>query len=272
MSIWSKILDLIDADGPTNATVGEDGYHSFDTSRYAFIDVEVGADDHKVYDIGALRYDDAIFHSASKIDFYHFIQDVDYLCGHNIVHHDAQYLQVTDSHRWQLVDTLYMSPLLFPERPYHKLVKDDKLLSEQINNPVNDCRKAKDLLWDEIEKWHSLSLEKRMIYTALLRGNLEFDGFLNMVGASEVSSSLSVLINEVFGSKICKYADIDTIINQSPCALAYALALIDTTDTCSITPGWVLHTYPEVEGIIKRLRHTPCKSGCSYCNTHVNIH
>ena len=272
MSIWSKILDLIDADGPTNATVGEDGHHSFDTSRYAFIDVEVGADDHKVYDIGALRYDDAIFHSASKIDFYHFIQDVDYLCGHNIVHHDAQYLQVTDSHRWQLVDTLYMSPLLFPERPYHKLVKDDKLLSEQINNPVNDCRKAKDLLWDEIGKWHSLSLEKRMIYTALLRGNLEFDGFLNMVGASEVSSSLSVLINEVFGSKICKYADIDTIINQSPCALAYALALIDTTDTCSITPGWVLHTYPEVEGIIKRLRHTPCKSGCSYCNTHVNIH
>ena len=42
-----------------------------------------------------------------------------------------------------LVDTLYISPLLFPERPYHRLVKDDKLVSDQMNNPVNDCEKAR---------------------------------------------------------------------------------------------------------------------------------
>lgn len=49
-----------------------------------------------------------------------------------------------------------LHPLLFPEHPYHRLVKDDKLLCDQMNNPVNDCQKAKDLLFDEILCWHRL--------------------------------------------------------------------------------------------------------------------
>ena len=48
-----------------------------------------------------------------------------------------------------------MSPLLFPKRPYHNLVKDDKLVTEQLNNPVNDCQKARDLLMDEIAAWEA---------------------------------------------------------------------------------------------------------------------
>lgn len=45
--------------------------------------------------------------------------------------------------RWNVIDTLYLSPLLFPHRPYHKLLKDDKLQTEEINNPLNDAKKAK---------------------------------------------------------------------------------------------------------------------------------
>ena len=37
-----------------------------------------------------------------------------------------------------------------------RLLKDDKLISDQMNNPVNDCEKAKALLLDEIARWHSL--------------------------------------------------------------------------------------------------------------------
>ena len=37
-----------------------------------------------------------------------------------------------------LVDTLCWSSLLFPERPYHALLKDDKLLRDELNNPVSD--------------------------------------------------------------------------------------------------------------------------------------
>ena len=122
---------------------------------------EIGLKDHRIHDIGALKHDNTTFHKTSKEELFIFLNDVDYICGHNIVHHDAKYLFTDKICRWILVDTLYVSPLLFPEHPYHRLVKDDKLMSEQMNNPVNDCKKAKDLLLDEIACWHSLPKEKR---------------------------------------------------------------------------------------------------------------
>ena len=125
--------------------------------RYAVVDVEIGLTDHRIHDIGALRYDGAIFHKASKEELLPFLERVEYLCGHNIIHHDAKYLFEDRQIPWRLVDTLYLSPLLFPERPYHRLVKDDKLGSDQMNNPVNDCEKARDLLLDEMARWWELA-------------------------------------------------------------------------------------------------------------------
>jgi ATP-dependent DNA helicase RecQ len=48
-----------------------------------------------------------------------------------------------------MIDTPYLSPLLFPARPYHALLKDDKLQSNDLNNPLNDSIKARDLFYDE---------------------------------------------------------------------------------------------------------------------------
>ena len=124
--------------------------------HWVIVDVEVSLNDRKIHDIGALRYDGAVYHGCSKEEFESFIHDMDYICGHNIIHHDAKYLFTEGKCRIPLVDTLYLSPLLFPERPYHRLVKDDKLISEQMNNPVNDCEKARDLMIDEIACWQSL--------------------------------------------------------------------------------------------------------------------
>jgi ATP-dependent DNA helicase RecQ len=243
-----------------------------DGKRYAIIDVEVGLKDKRVHDIGAIRSDGAIYHHASRRDFLDFISGIEYLCGHNIIHHDAKYLFGDDVRQWQLVDTLYMSPLMFPEHPYHRLLKDDKLMSEQVNNPVNDCEKARDLLFDEVERWQSLSENKRRIYASLLRGKPEFEGFLNFVGADSQNGGLKELIQEEYEGVVCSHAPFDTLISLSSCELAYALALIDTTDYRSVTPGWVLRNYPEVEYVMKLLRQTPCSNRCAYCNTQLDLH
>ena len=42
------------------------------SSLYAFVDVEVGMKDNKIHDIGALRGDNAIFHSANKKELLDF--------------------------------------------------------------------------------------------------------------------------------------------------------------------------------------------------------
>ena len=64
-------------------------------------------------------------------------------------------------------------------------------MSEQMNNPVNDCEKAKELLMDEIAAWNKLSENKKRIFTLLLQQEEEFKGFLIYVGALEPHPMLS---------------------------------------------------------------------------------
>lgn len=273
MSIWSKLLGFKQTDETSHKVDKDTASLSTDTSRYTFVDVEIGLQDHKIHDIGALRFDGAIFHKASKEELFDFLRDSDYLCGHNIIHHDAPYLFAGRTCRWPLVDTLYVSPLLFPERPYHRLVKDDKLVSEQLNNPVNDCEKAKDLLFDEIARWDALPEKKQQIWAYLLKDQEEFTGFLQLVQAiSPVYMDPVELIWDFYEGRICQQADLHTLIEKYPVELAYALALVDTTDHRSITPGWVLRNYPEVEYVMKLLRHMRCQEGCPYCNTQLDVH
>ena len=269
MSICNKIIESVR--GNVSASYNE--VASRDASKYAFVDCEVGMKDKRVHDIGALRWDGATFHSADKHAMKLFLDGVDFVCGHNIIHHDAKYLFGEGNRRWALVDTLYVSPLLFPERPYHRLLKDDKLVSEQMNNPVNDCEKARDLLMEEVIAWNRLSERKQAIYTTLLHNVPEFEGFIEFVGAKfEDKERLPELIREEYRNKICEHADVAGIMAQQPIQLAFALALIDTADHRSVTPSWVLHNYPNVENCVRLLRHIQCKDGCPYCNRNLDVH
>lgn len=251
---------------------GKNSSRQYVNLNYAIVDAEIGLNDNKIHDIGSIRYGKSPYHKASKDGLYEYLNDVEYVCGHNIIHHDAKYLFKDITNRWTFVDTLYLSPLLFPERPYHKLLKDDKLLSEQVNNPVNDCEKANDLLLDEIERWYSLPKEKRILLASLLRDKEEFEGFFRLVGADDRTYyGIPKLIRQLYTGKICQHADIEMLVLQYPCELAYALALIDTVDSCSVTPGWVLRNFPEVEFVGKILRQTICSEGCDYCNTKLDV-
>lgn len=272
MSIWSRLIGSRNNDNKEKVVENHIVNKQYDTSKFVFIDIETGLKDNNIHDIGALRYDNAIFHEASKDGLFKFIIDVDYICGHNIIHHDAKYLFKDKSTHYRFVDTLYVSPLLFPERPYHKLLKDDKLVNEELNNPINDCEKARDLFFDEISRWNSLSEEKRIIFASLLNDKEEFNGFLDMVNAKSIEKGkLNDLIKVVYENKICQNTDIESLIGKYPCELAYALALIDTTDYRSITPGWVLRNFPEVEYIVRQLRNNRCKDGCAYCNSQLDV-
>lgn len=270
MSFWNRIIETISG-ADTRSALSRDV--PYDPSRYCFVDVEVGLKDKTIHDIGALRWDSAVYHSANQRELMTFMKDVNFVCGHNIINHDAKYLFGEGVCRYLLVDTLFLSPLLFPERPYHHLLKDDKLLSEQMNNPVNDCEKARDLLMDEMAKWKELTSTKQSVFSTLLQDSIEFKGFLAFVGAKPDSKELLAdLIRTEYAGRICAHADIESAVRQQPCELAYALALIDTTDHRSITPPWVLHNFPNVENIVQRLRHTKCPEGCAYCNKSLDVH
>ena len=247
----------------------------------ASIDTEVDPRTEKVADYGAVRDDGAVLHTHSRADFDAFVSKCDFVCGHNIINHDLKYTALTGHPT--IVDTLFLSPLMFPKRPYHHLVKDDKLQVDELNNPVNDSMKALDLLNDEVAAWHQLSPDRQELYYQLLHDTCQFEGFFKYTnyspstqhsfsgGTPDVTSHLRRLILNEFEGKICSHADFDTLARQYPVELAYCLAVIGADDFFSITPAWVIRNYPQVANVMDMLCNTSC-GDCDYCRKHIDAH
>ena len=235
----------------------------------AFIDIEVNPQNHEIEDYGAVREDGAVLHSRSRTEFFNFLSGCGILCGHNIINHDLKYLQIPVSDN--AIDTLPMSPLLFPKKPYHKLLKDDKLQVDELNNPVNDAKKARDLFFDEVAAWRQLSANQQAIYSALLSGQQAFSGFIKYVGGAVSGQEVGDLIRAEYKGLICGNADIETVAKHYPVELAYALALIGADDLMSMTPAWVMRNYPKVGNVMNFLRNTPC-GACDYCRQRLDAH
>jgi len=246
----------------------------------AFIDTEIEPKSQKILDIGSIKDDGSSFHKTSLTEFIHFLNGTQYICGHNIFNHDIKYignaLENAGVNTANIIDTLFLSPLLFPTKPYHALLKDDKLQSEDINNPLNDSIKAKDLFYDEIAAFKQTDETLKQIFYLLLNDKKEFRSFFLFISYTSESYELEKLIRNRFKNEICENVDLLKIIIEHPIELAYCLSLTSSfilnKKTHSITPPWVLKNYPEVERIMFRLRNKPCITGCSYCSNALDIH
>lgn len=246
-----------------------------------FIDTEVNPNTLKVADYGAVRDDGAVLHTHIKADFDAFVSRCDVVCGHNIINHDLKYTALRANPT--IVDTLFWSPLLFPKRPYHHLVKDDKLQVDELNNPVNDSIKARDLLNDEVDAWNQLSPERQEIYYQLLHDKNQFEGFFKYIGYVSIlsqsffgrllgtQSDISQFIRKEFDGKVCRHADYNVLLKQYPIELAYCLSVIGADDLFSITPAWVVRNYPQVVNVMNMLCNTSCGE-CDYCLRNMDAH
>ncbi len=237
-----------------------------------FFDIEASFSGKTVADIGAIDQKEATLHQASVQKFIEFAASSQFICGHNIIHHDLKILNRPELDALKPIDTLYLSPLLFPARPYHALLKDDKLQTDEFNNPLNDSIKARDLFFDEINAFTKLDKELKTIYYLLLRDKKEFRFFFEFLDFSTESQDLSSLIATFFNEKICTHSDLDVYIREYPTELAYCLALIQVNDRYSITPPWVFRNFPDTDRLMYLLRNRPCVNGCNYCDSFLDIH
>jgi ATP-dependent DNA helicase RecQ len=89
----------------------------------------------------------------SELD--HFAAGAKCIVGHNLVQYDLPLLQslrpTLNVLKLPVIDTLLLSPLAFPENPYHALIKDYKLVKDSLNDPVADAQIAWGILLDEID-------------------------------------------------------------------------------------------------------------------------
>lgn len=243
--------------------------------KTAFIDLEIDGKG-RILDIGGVK-NGLSFHSARIPEFAGFVSDCGCLCGHNIIGHDIKYLKPFLRKEYVLVDTLYLSPLLFPQKPYHKLLKDDKILTEELNNPLNDSLKAQSLYDDEVMAFKALDKDFQQLYYDLLNEDIHFSGFFKSIEYVPsrkpffFRKSTADIFRELFKGKICEHSNVESFVRDHKVECAYAAALISTDDRNSITPAWILHSYPSVENVIRGLRAVNCGDArCAYCSQKLN--
>ena len=252
-------------------------------SGIVFFDIEAKEEDNRIFDIGALT-DGRTYHSSSVGEFLRFVEGSEYLCGHNAVHFDLPRLEDTAKIHFpqKKIDTLLLSPLFFPAHPSHRLLKDDKLVTEELNNPVNDSRKAQDLFYEEVNAFSALNPRQKQILFRLLGDKPGFDGFFSYIGYKPSGTQLrdilglkpSVgqlrnLILDEYRGRICSSCNLIELIENYPLELAYALALIDSDGSAKVPAGWVRNNYPEIQHVIQKIRQTPCSSSCDYCRKYL---
>ena len=240
-----------------------------------FFDIEYNPGNKKIVDLGYVTSNGREFHDNSFHDFIEGIKDSDFLAGHNIIQFDVRiinnyrHFEYIDTDK--CIDTLLLSTLLFPNKPYHKLEKNDKSDPDDPSNPLCDSKNSQKLFQEEIYEYNLLQENKKQIYFELLRNIAGFKGFFKYVGATSDIIDLEKCIKRAYFGKICDNANIGGIIKDSPLELAYSLALASTSNIQSLFPEWVLKNYPKVEQIMIILRGTRCKQGCEYCNSHLDI-
>lgn len=217
-----------------------------------------------------------------------FAAGAECLAGHNLFEHDRTLLEAQAPRARVLslpvVDTLYLSPICFPENPYHRLVKDYKLVSASVNNPVDDARLAGTLLADEIQALQGMA-EGAPAFFRCLRfliaadrpglGRLA-DGMrwvFNATGGPEApdESASRAMVRELLGQMACRTGslqlrDDDFGSDDARWSLAYVLTWLRVAGASSVLPPWVRRHHRQVEMLLARLREVPCDHPeCGYC-------
>ena len=264
------------------------------------LDLEIGADG-RVRDIGAVRGGEKLLirNAARSTDALQqldkFNRGASFIVGHNLVAHDRPFIEAhlpgAEILDLPIVDTLYLSPLARPQRPYHPLVKDYKLVGGERSDPVSDCELALELLTD---CWAILERREReqpglvSIYRTCFHdsdapsgtSSLKLNGtgqFLEALGACMLPLDRALRGFAHFAhEKACPTAmarELPPLLADPMTrpAVAYSLAWLTVAGTESVLPRWVYRNFPAAPKFLQTIRGTNCNDPeCVYCSTQHN--
>jgi len=203
------------------------------------------------------------------------------LLGHNLLRHDLPIIRTIAPELEFLskpvIDTLFLSPLAFPENPYHRLVKDYKLVRDSLNDPLADVRLANVLF---IDQWLALQEQHKnsgilSFYHYALSGNNLLAGLqqaLIAMGGKSISAAKAFdNFKQLSQGCVCASAVNKVVLTylhdpKLRPALAYCLAWLRVAGGNSILPPWIRHEFNDVAPVLSQLRDIACtKPECEYC-------
>ncbi|GAK54821.1 ATP-dependent DNA helicase, RecQ family [Candidatus Vecturithrix granuli] len=231
---------------------------------------------------------EAILHELDQ-----FAAQADFVLGHNLIGHDLVILQSLYPHLKLLdlpvIDTLYLSPLAFPQNPYHHLVKDYKLVRSALSDPLEDIRLAVSVFQDQCQAFRKtwehapevLAFYQFCFFDSqigMFRGQGVAEVFRAIGGAlepAEIETYQTIFVKKTEGI-VCQQA-VRSVTEQMLCAplhrpaLAYCLAWLLVSGSNSVLPPWVRYQFPKTGEILRLLRDRPCNDeSCQYCQENHN--
>lgn len=258
--------------------------------RWLALDLEVSPSG-EIFKIGAVLEKDTLvaLHGGQTENILrelaHLASRADAVVGHNIVRHDLRVLRSRHPDhpllRLPAIDTLALSPIAFPENPYHRLIKDHKMVRESLNDPVADARLSLEVLADEWRSLAGLRANEPGLFAALhfLLGTGDdptdvgaagFELFFRHLGGArpgrhEAWEQLRSLVRRL----ACGSVQLDATLLETSAqrhTLAYAVTWLRVAGSNSVLPPWVRHSFPDIVPLLRRLRDHPCDAlDCSYC-------
>jgi ATP-dependent DNA helicase RecQ len=242
-----------------------------------------------VFHVGAV-FEDRVFERKNIRDvktalreLTDFAQGAEYILGHNIFNHDLararEILPEAGFLDLPVIDTLFLSPLAFPENPYHKLVKGYKLVKSSKNNPLSDARLAWDVFCDQLSAFSELSVKEPglldVFHFAFESSKISGikDVFRLFTGTAPDEAAAKERFKEICRDKACPNGldrVFDSCCNRPPSRpqLAYLLSWLRVSGGNSILPPWVKHEFPEIGGMIRTLRFSCGDNACGFCKKH----
>jgi len=254
---------------------------------YLFIDLEFGHNG-RFHGMAARRVDgERVWPSGVRFEVAHrelvqWLRPDDVLVGHNLHRFDRPEIgkRAPDSPLLQLptVDTLELSVLGFPRRPYHRLIKDDKLVRDARPDPQYDVRASEKVFREVLEALRALPAEDRTVLVALL-ARLEapdhaLSGWHRVVESLDWSwdSAGAPDLALAWKGSVCRNAPaLAATTVDMPLLLVSGWLRVARHNDGSVLPAWVRRTWPTTPTLVRDLRATACRdANCDWCTTNLS--
>lgn len=217
-------------------------------------------------------------------------EGAEYVMGHNILAHDLPCLQTlaphSSLHHLIPIDTLRLSPLAFPRNPYHRLLKNYKIIADAANSPLQDAFACWQVFQEQCLAFAKMQRETPEEY-ALYR---HFFGFLphmedgqilfppaQNVSAENIRQTIRTLLQpdsefaRACATRLQRLLDEDCNNEALHTPLAYTLSWLKVSGGNSVLAPWVREQFPATARLIDELRNHDCGSkDCDYCRTTLN--
>ena len=268
------------SDGNSAAAVGPDT--PLPPMRPLFLDVELSTRG-ALYALGAVGPDGQEDVAERAADVPRLLEVVKgwgatVLVGHNLAEHDRPWLlRFAPGHpalALPFVDTLVLSPLAFPARPYHRLLKEHRLVRDSRPLPLSDCRATRTILADiqaalAVEEAHQLEFIRAALADPAVPG--ANPGYAQVLGPARLglAAAWADLVPSLRGLA-CEEALAALPLDA---ALALPLAYVAAwmrVPRGSTLPVWARLRHPATEGLLRQLRGAGC-GRCAWCERQTPV-